>query len=1018
MEKKSVSEALLSQSYIDIFKIIADDSSTLEEIAEIFLEKAKTLTGSRYGYVNTIDPKSGTATSRTISKMMGKDCHAKGKDKRIIFAAEKNGKYPSLWGVSLNEEKSFFTNSPDKHLASTGIPIGHIPIKNYLSVPVASNGDIIGQIAVANSDRDYSDQDVERLEKLVDLYIISLKVKQAETEKEIEKQKFKTLAENIYEGLWQIDKDSLTVFVNQRMADMLGYEINEMMGRHIFEFMDKEGKKISETMLERRKKGITEQHEFIFLRKNGEKISTNLETAPLFDHRGKYNGSIANISDITEKKLAEQEIKERDEILKYIVKHDPNAIAVFDMDMQYVAVSDRYLKDYDIKEEDLLGKHHYDVFADTPEKWKDVHKRCLAGAVESKEDDFFIRSDGSITYTRWQCMPWYIASGNIGGIITYTEVTTKRKTAEKALKESEEFNRRIVETANEGILVMDKDFKITYANKKMADMLAYKAEDMVEKEMSDFVVDEEMEDHMIKMKESKKGNPAFYERSLRSQDGKVLRMFVSSAITKDADGRFKGFFGMFSNTTKRKKAEEDLRQRENLLSKIFEILPVGLWITDKNGKLIRSNQKGREIWGAEPLVGKEEYGVFKARRMPSMQEIEPDDWALMHTVNEGATIVDEMLEIDAFDGKKKTILNYTAPVFNDKGKVESAVIVNLDISERAKDQKLLRESEQKYRRIFETAPIGIFTLDSKGVITSCNHEIIRLAERPIEQLIGKHFTRLNFLKKKDMPHYIKLFEQVLHEESAESFKISWESAKKGEIVAEIYPRLIKAEEDIIGIQVMVRDVSKETRAERDLLKSYEKIQHTLDGAIHTLSMIIEIKDPYTGSHQRNVAKLTLAIAAELGIEKEKQKMLYISALIHDLGKIAIPASILSKPSKLNDIELSMIHTHPQVGYEIVSEIDFNFHVSEIILQHHERLNGSGYPKGLKAEDILFEAKLIAVADIVEAITNHRPYRPALGINKALQELEAGKGTLFDPLIADACIRIFKRDHFQFPSDLD
>ncbi len=627
---------LLNEAYLDIFRVLLNSSSTIEEIAEVFLDKAKALTGSKFGYVNTIDPKTGVATSRTISKMMGKDCKINGHDRRVTFPPDKNGKYSSLWGFALNEKKSFFTNEPSGHSSSRGLPKGHIAVENFLSVPVISDGILIGQIALANSETGYSRKDLEVIEKLTDLYIIAVRIKQVEQEKESDREKFKVLVENMYEGLWQIDRNAETVFVNSKMAEMLGYTVGEMTGKSLFCFMDDEGRKAAQYNIQRRKSGIKEEHDFEFIKKDGSRILTRLETSPLFDKNGKYDGALANITDITERR------------------------------------------------------------------------------------------------------------------------------------------------------------------------------------------------HM----------------------------------------------------------EEKLRNNEKMLQKIFEILPVGLWIADKNGKLILSNKKAREIWGAEPLVGQQEYGVFKARRLPSGKEIEPDDWALAHTINEGVTITDEMLEIDAFDGKKKTLLNYTAPVTGDNGKVEAGIVVNLDISEQVK-------------------------------------------------------------------------------------------------------------------------------AENELKKSYEQIKKTLKGTINTLSLILEIKDPYTQNHQRNVARLCRAMAGELSFDENEIEMLYTAALIHDIGKIAIPASILSKPSELTNIEISMIHTHSQFGHDILSKIDFGYPLPEIVLQHHERIDGSGYPQGLKNMDILFDAKVLAVADTIEAMANHRPYRPAYGIEKALEEIKAGRGILFDESAVDACMAVFAKKKFKF-----
>jgi PAS domain S-box-containing protein len=162
----------------------------------------------------------------------------------------------------------------------------------------------------------------------------------------------------------------------------------------------------------------------------------------------------------------------------------------------------------------------------------------------------------------------------------------------------------------------------------------------------------------------------------------------------------------------------------------------------------------------------------------------------------------------------------------------------------------------------------------------------------------------------------------------------------------------------------------------------ERLKKTMDAAIDTMSRIIEAKDPYTSGHQRRVCQLAVPLARELGLSPDKIEGIRIASLIHDIGKIGLPAEILSKPTKLADIEFSLIKGHSRTGYDILKSIDFSYPIAQIVLQHHERLNGSGYPNNLKDDKILLEARILGVADVVEAMSSHRPYRPALGIDKA------------------------------------
>jgi len=191
------------------------------------------------------------------------------------------------------------------------------------------------------------------------------------------------------------------------------------------------------------------------------------------------------------------------------------------------------------------------------------------------------------------------------------------------------------------------------------------------------------------------------------------------------------------------------------------------------------------------------------------------------------------------------------------------------------------------------------------------------------------------------------------------------------------------------------------------------LQRSLVGTADALATALEKRDPYTAGHEKRVAKLACAVAAQMGLPQAQIEGMRITAFLHDIGKIVVPAEILSKPSRLNEYEYSIVKTHPEVGFDILKRLEFSWPIAQIVLQHHERLNGSGYPNGLKGEAILLEAKILAVADVVEAMVSHRPYRPALSVDKALEEITQNRNILYDGAVVDACVKVIKEDHFQF-----
>ena len=205
------------------------------------------------------------------------------------------------------------------------------------------------------------------------------------------------------------------------------------------------------------------------------------------------------------------------------------------------------------------------------------------------------------------------------------------------------------------------------------------------------------------------------------------------------------------------------------------------------------------------------------------------------------------------------------------------------------------------------------------------------------------------------------------------------------------------------------------QAEEKLRQSYKKLRKMLNDIVQTVALTVEIRDPYTAGHQQRVSQLTSAIARQMNLSPDQVEGIYMAAILHDIGKISVPAEILTKTGRLTEIEMNLLRAHSEVGNDILKRIDFPWPLAKVVLQHHERMDGSGYPKGLKGEKILLEARIMGVADVVEAMSSHRPYRPALGIDKALEEISQNRGILYDPEVVDACLRLFKEKEFKFES---
>jgi HD-GYP domain-containing protein (c-di-GMP phosphodiesterase class II) len=209
------------------------------------------------------------------------------------------------------------------------------------------------------------------------------------------------------------------------------------------------------------------------------------------------------------------------------------------------------------------------------------------------------------------------------------------------------------------------------------------------------------------------------------------------------------------------------------------------------------------------------------------------------------------------------------------------------------------------------------------------------------------------------------------------------------------------------------DITERKQAEDHLKETLESLRRAVDATIQVMVSAVEARDPYTAGHQTRSADLARAIATEMGLSQDQTEGIGIAGSIHDIGKLSIPAEILSKPTKLTEIEYSLIKEHARKGFEILKKVESSWPLAEIVYQHHERMDGSGYPRKLKGEEIIVEARILAVADVVEAMASHRPYRPALGLKAALEEIEKNRAILYDASIVDACLSLFREKGFRF-----
>ncbi len=345
---------------------------------------------------------------------------------------------------------------------------------------------------------------------------------------------------------------------------------------------------------------------------------------------------------------------------------------------------------------------------------------------------------------------------------------------------------------------------------------------------------------------------------------------------------------------------------------------------------------------------------------------------------------------------------------------ELHICIEMALYKHATERKQI-ERERLFSTTLCSIREAVITIDKQQQITFCNpaaEELLKksaysLEDAPVEKILALH------VEGEDRP----LSPEELVERHAQTARLALTGSMCcGDIQCpvEISASAILNETATMGIVLVLRDLTRRRAHEAHLAKVLDDLQRVLEQTVMAIAVTFEKRDPYTAGHQQRVSALAVAIAKQLGMDEHFCQGLRMAGLLHDIGKIYVPSEMLSKPVALSKIEQTIMHTHPQVGYDILKGVEFPWPVAQMVIQHHERMDGSGYPQGLCGSQILLGARILAVSDVVEAMASHRPYRPALGLDTALEEIKSGKNTLYWDAAVDACLTVFVKN-FKFPA---
>jgi PAS domain S-box-containing protein len=573
----------------------------------------------------------------------------------------------------------------------------------------------------------------------------------------------------------------------------------------------------------------------------------------------------------------------------------------------------------------------------------------------------------------------------------------------ETLGKSESLMRAITDSAQDAILMMDPTGCISFWNPGAEHIFGYTSEESIGQDLHQFLAPKRYREayHAAFSKFKKTGQGEALDKTIDLEacrkNGEEFPIELSLSAIHLEDGWHT--LGIIRDITERKEVNRKLQEAIIFQQRLIDALPVPIFYKDSEGRYLGCNSSFEKLIGQkrEQVIGK------------SVYEISPKEFADLYHKKDMALFQNPGIQIyestvKDTDGVTHHVIFHKATFPNTDSSVGGLIGAILDITDRKWAEEALLNSERRLHTLVQTIPDIIWLKDKDGVYLSCNTMFERFFGAKEADIVGK--TDYDFVDR-ELAETFREHDRKAMAAGKPTSKEDWITFADDShraLMDTIKTPMYDAWGTLSGVLGIGRDITDR--------RSVDRIRKALGGTVQAIAVTVEARDPYTAGHQRRVADLARAIATEMNLPIDIIDGVRMAAVIHDLGKISVPAEILSKPTKLKKTEFDLIKEHSQSGYDILKDIDFPWPVARIVLEHHERMNGSGYPNGLKGDNILMESRIIAVADVVESMGSHRPYRPSLGIEAALEEIEKNRGTIYDNAVADACLRLFREKGYQ------
>jgi PAS domain S-box-containing protein len=695
---------------------------------------------------------------------------------------------------------------------------------------------------------------------------------------------------------------------------------------------------------------------------------------------------------------------------------------------------------FHITDEEVVGK--YNIFKD-----KIVERQgfmpCVSAVFERGEKANFIIKYNTVELRHLNpkqkvslilevtISPVKNEDGKVKNAIVQHMDITERKQAEDELRKSHKRLNDTIDFLPDATFVIDRDGKVITWNRAMELMTEISKEDMIGRGDYEYATPFYGQCRPILIDLTLLPDDVFeknhYENIVRQGDtlhaesyvpqaygGKGAFVWVTASRLRDASGNIIGAIESIRDITERKQTEELLKQSEEKYRLLADHMKDQVWIMNMDLKVTYISPSVEKLLGYTlnefkylPLDKILTSASFKATmdfismEMPKALAA-PSDYILTRSLE---------MEFCCKDGQTVWEESKFSFIRDDNRKPLSILVEARDITERKRAEEKLQESEERFRSMIQSLSDIIFILDGNGQLTYESPSATRILGYPPGYFIGK--SPFIHIHPDDLDQVMKDLDEVfLLVNPGIPTEFRFQKADDTWIYSEALGNNQFENPSIQGIVLTVRDVTTRKQGEEKLQQTLDSLRKSVGATIQVMVSAVEMRDPYTAGHQIRTADLARAIATEMGLPKDKIDGIRMAGSIHDIGKISIPAEILSKPTKLTDIEFSLIKEHSYSGYEMLKDVESPWPLAQIVYQHHERMDGSGYPRNLKGDEILIEARIMAVADVVEAMASHRPYRPALGIEAALEEIEKNKGILYDNTVADTCLKLFREKGYQ------